>query len=98
MATTGKKEKQNTVSSPDTHKGRNLDNEDFQIARVKGMPEWAEAMQKTIMQQATDQIASLRKEVDEAKVMAMKAQEEIREVNKEVGEMRTKMKSLEELQ
>ena len=35
---------------------------------------------------------------DEARVTAMKAQEEIREVNKEVGEMRTKMKSLEELQ
>ena len=66
------------MSSQDNHKGRKLDSEDFQIARVKGMPDWAEAMQKTIMQHTTDQIASLRKEVDEAKVMAMNVQEEIR--------------------
>ncbi|CAK0849999.1 unnamed protein product [Prorocentrum cordatum] len=100
MAGTGQKdkEKRNPMNSPDNHKGRKLDNDDFQIARVKGMPEWAEAMQKALMQHTADQIGTLTKEVDEAKVMAMKAQEEIREVHKEVGEMRVKMKNLEELQ
>ena len=47
-------------------------------------PPWAAAMQQAIMDHTTRTVDSLRMEVDEAKAMAMEAQEAVRRLRKEV--------------
>ena len=81
------KSKDHPAGSPEKKKAK-LD-EDSELEEVEGMPGWAVAMQKVLMQHTTSQVSGLRAEVNEAKAMAKESVEHVREFRKELDEMKT---------
>jgi len=60
----------------------------MELANIEGMPPWAEHMMNHLTQHTTNEVAGLKIEVDEAKAMAMEAQENIRVLRAEMEEMK----------
>ena len=88
------KSKEHPVGSPGkSNRGKHEEDEDdLQITAVEGMPQWAVALQTTIMSHTTNSVDSLKVEVDEAKAMAMEAQEGVRSLRKDflkINEMKS---------
>ena len=78
--------KDHPVGSPDKRgdkKGK-IEEEEMAIVEVEGMPAWAAAMQKNLMQHTTSKVDGLKYEIDEAKAMAMEAQEGVRALRQEL--------------
>eukprot|EP00973_Karenia_brevis_P077074 10704713-Karenia_brevis.AAC.1 len=80
------KSKDNPIGSPDNRKQGKFEEsgpgED--LMEVEGMPGWAVAMQTNLMKHTSQEIAGLRREVDETRAMAMEAQEDIRSLRKDL--------------
>ena len=85
------KSKDHPEGSPEQKKKVKFDAEDSEMdeVEVEGMPGWAVAMQKVLMQHTTSQVSGLRAEVDEVKVMAKESAEQVKEFRKELDEMKT---------
>eukprot|EP00973_Karenia_brevis_P005697 777202-Karenia_brevis.AAC.1 len=52
------------------------------------MPAWAVMMQGTLMKHMSQEVEGLKSQVDEAMVVAMEAQEEVRALRKEVEKLK----------
>eukprot|EP00973_Karenia_brevis_P004623 632728-Karenia_brevis.AAC.1 len=81
--------------SPDKSKGKKSklgmgegDEEEMQLVEVEGMPPWAVVMQNTLMRHTSMKVDNLMSEVEEAKALAMEAQEDVRALRKEMQKMK----------
>ena len=79
--------KDHPVASPDREK-RGKRTEDQAIVPTESAPPWAVSMQQTIMDHVSMQVQGMKAEVDEAKALAMEAQEQVRDLRKEIQELR----------
>ena len=82
----GAMRKEHPVASPDRDtrtKSEATASGSSQLAVAKGMPDWAVAMQQGLMAHTTEQIRSMRTDIDEAVATAMHAQDDIKEARKE---------------
>jgi hypothetical protein len=89
-------------ASPERKKSKTKQEE---LEVVEGMPPWAVVMQRALASHVTNEVAGLRREVGEAKAMAMEAQEGVRELQRELRELKgaknenpTCMKSIRDLE
>ena len=82
--------KDHPVGSPGKSKRGKHDEEDDdgnELATIEDMPSWAVAMQAAIMSHTSQAVDSLKTDVDEAKAMALEAQEGVRSLKKEISQM-----------
>lgn len=79
--------KDNPIGSPENaKKGKSAMEDAEEVVVVEEMPGWAKAMQQTLMSHTTKTVDGLRVEVDEAKALALQAQEEVRALRKQFEE------------
>ena len=76
------------MGTPGKQKRGKHEEDESRVAELESMPPWALAMQTALMTHTTEHVTGLRVEVDQAKAMAMEAQEGFRQLKKQLDELR----------